>query len=64
MIWPRMGETGTVRLNLFEAARMTLQRLLMTKHPPFHYMKPGPGFLDHLAQARGRGTKSRRERVS
>ena len=19
----------------------------MTKHPPFHYMKPGPWFLDH-----------------
>jgi hypothetical protein len=30
----------------------------MTKHSPFCYMKPGPGFLDHLAWARGPGSKS------
>ena len=30
----------------------------MTKHSPFRYFKPGPGFLNHLAQARGPGTKS------
>ena len=32
----------------------------MTKHPAFRYMKPGPGSLDSLAQARGPGTKSQR----
>mgnify|MGYP004123874297 CR=1 FL=1 len=30
----------------------------MTKHSPFSYFKPGPGFLNRLAQARGPGTKS------
>lgn len=30
----------------------------MTKHSPFCYFKPGPGFLDHLAQARGARAKS------
>ena len=45
----RFGHAGTVRLNLLEVGRATLQPRLKTKHPPFHYMKPGTGFLDHLA---------------
>ena len=30
----------------------------MTKHPASRHFKPGPGLLDHRAQARGPGTKS------
>jgi hypothetical protein len=32
----------------------------MAKHSTFRYMKPGPGFLDHRAQAREPITKSHR----
>ena len=49
---------GFVRLNSVEAGRATLQPRLISKHSPFRYMYPGPGFLDHLAEARGPGTKS------
>ena len=35
----------------------------MTKHSPFCYIKPGPGFLNHLAQARGPGTGSQEPRA-
>jgi len=38
----------TVRVNLLEADRATLQRLLMTKHSPFRYFKTNPEVL-HLA---------------
>ena len=27
--------------------------------PPFRYFKPGPGFLDHLAETRGPGIEGR-----
>ena len=30
----------------------------MTKHPASRHFKPGPGLLNHRAQARGPGTKS------
>jgi hypothetical protein len=30
----------------------------MTKHSPFCYIKPGPGFLDYLAWVCGLGIKS------
>ena len=30
----------------------------MAKYSPFRYIKPGPGILNHLAQAHGPGTKS------
>jgi hypothetical protein len=30
----------------------------MTNHSPFRYFKPGPRFLNHLAQAHGPGTKN------
>ena len=40
---------GFVRLNFVEAGRATLQLRLMSKHSPFSYLKPGPGFLDHLS---------------
>jgi hypothetical protein len=43
---------------LLEIRRATLWRLWMTKLPASRYFKPGPGFLNHLAQARGPGTKS------
>jgi len=33
----------------------------MTKRSPFRYMKPGPGFLNHLAWARGPGAKGREQ---
>ena len=49
--------SGTVRLNLLETGRATLQPRLMTKHSASRYIKPGPGFLDSLAQARGPRTK-------
>ena len=31
----------------------------MTKHSTFSYLKPGPGFLDHLASTRGPGAEGR-----
>jgi hypothetical protein len=46
------------KMNPLKARRMGLHPRLMTKHSPFRYFKPGPGFLNHLAQARGPGTKS------
>ena len=50
--------SGTVRLNLVEVGGVGLHPRLMTKHSPFSHMKPGPGFLHHLALARGPGTKN------
>ena len=49
--------SGTVRLNLLETGRATLQPRLMIKHSTSRYIKPGPWFLDHLVLARGPGTK-------
>ena len=54
----RFGHAGTVRLNLLEVGRATLQPRLMTKHSPFSYIKPGPGLLNRLAQAHGLEAKS------
>ena len=38
----RAPPLGTVRVNLLEADRATLQRLLMTEHSQFRYFKTSP----------------------
>jgi len=35
----------------------------MTKHPASRHFKPGPGLLNHRAQARGPGTGSQEPRA-
>ena len=47
-------------LSLPYASKVNVWHRYMMKHSPFPYVKPGLGFLDHLAQARGPGTKSQR----
>jgi hypothetical protein len=42
LLMPNISFGGSVRLNFFEVDRMTLQRLLMTKHSPFRYFKTSP----------------------
>ena len=54
----RNGERDTVRRKPVDAGRATLQPCLMTKHSSSRYCKLSPGFLHHLALARGAGTKS------
>ena len=46
------------KMNPLKAHRMGLHPRLMTKHSPFRYIKPGPGFLDYLAWVCGLGIKS------
>ena len=43
-----MCPAGFIRLNLVEVGRVGLHSCLMTNHPPFRYMKPGPRFLRHF----------------
>jgi|SaaInlV_120m_DNA_3_1039746.scaffolds.fasta_scaffold00804_2 hypothetical protein len=37
------------KMNPLKTHRTGLHPRPMTKRSPFRYMKPGPGFLDHLA---------------
>jgi len=37
------------KMNPLKTHRTGLHPRPMTKHSPFSYFKPGPGFLDHLA---------------
>jgi hypothetical protein len=52
-----------IRVNLLETDKAILEFLLMTKNPASRYIKPGLGFLDHLAEAHGLGTKSHGPRI-